>query len=137
MSDNVQFQIGDKVIVAKHNKEAIIEDVLYSNKTDDWMYVVRFADSPYPFARPMNGDELLSVVSKSYRWEVSLTDNVVVAVMYEIDGDIETEIARQHGHIMHEGLIGVAQAASYAMKRIYIGMNDGKYIGMEGDQYVR
>jgi hypothetical protein len=39
--------------------------------------------------------------------------------------------------MMHEGVIGVAQAASYAMKKIYIDMNDGKYIGMEDDGYVR
>jgi len=136
--DYAEFEIGEKVVAVIHNKTAVIEDVLYSNKEDDWMYIVKFDDSPVAYARPMSASELKAVASKTYRYEVfQADDNVMVAVMYEIDGDTETEIARHHGHIMHEGLIGVAQAASFAMKKIYIGMNGGKYIGSEDDGYVR
>ena len=138
MSKNPLYEIGDKVVAVKFNKAAVIEDVLFSNKADDWMYIVKFDDSPITYARPMVADELKAVAQKTYRYEVFQADeNVMTAVMYEIDGDIEREVDRQHGHIIHKGLIGVAQAASYAMKKIYVGMNDGKYIGLEDDGYVR
>lgn len=133
-----EFNIGDRVLCPKHNKTGVIEDKLYSKKQDDWMYTVQFDDSGVPFCKPFQADELVSVTEeKTYRYEVYQADNAMVAVMYEIDGDTEREIHRGHGHIMHDGLIGIAQAASYAMKKIYIGMNGGKYIGMEDDGYVR
>ena len=138
MSENAMFQIGDKVVAVKTNKSAVIEDVLYSNLKDDWMYIVKFDDSNAPYVRAMGADELKPANPKTYRYEVfQAGDNVMAAVMYEIDGDIEREVDRQHGHIIHSGLIGVAQAASFAMKKIYTGMNDGKYIGSEDDGYVR
>lgn len=133
-----KYEIGDRVLVAKHNKTAVVEDVLYSNKADDWMFIIKFDDSPFDFAKPVSADELKPITPKTYRFEVFQADNnVMTAVMYEIDGDIEREVDRQHGHIIHKGEIGVAQAASYAMKKIYTGMNDGKYIGLEDDGYVR
>ena len=55
----------------------------------------------------------------TYKYEFEHLENVVVARLYEIKGDVVTEVARGHGHIMHDGVIGVAQAASYALKRIY------------------
>lgn len=134
-----EFNIGDRVWSQQYKKSGVIEDKLYSNKFDDWMYTVQFDDSGVPFIKPLMGDDLeLAVENKTYRWEVFQADNnVITAVMYEICGDSEKEVARQHGHVMYEGLIGVAQAASYAMKKIYIGMNGGKYIGLEDDGYVR
>ena len=134
-----EFNIGDRVWSKQYNKSGVIEDKLYSNKFDDWMYTVQFDDSGVPFIKPLLGYDLeLFTENKSYRWEVFQADNnVVTAVMYEVCGDSEKEIARHHGHIMHEGVVGVAQAASYAMKKVYIGMNGGKYIGLEDDGYVR
>ena len=133
-----EFNIGDRVVSLKHSKSGVVEDKLYSNKLDDWMYTIQFDDSGVPFYKPFQADELEPYgEDKTYRYEVFQADNVMVAVMYEIDGDTKREIHRCHGHIMHDGLIGIAQAASYSMKKIYIGMNGGKYIGLEGDGYVR
>ncbi len=126
-----ELNIGDHVMSHLYQKSGVIEDKLYSNKQDDWMYIVKFDDSNAPFMKPILGEDLESINQKEYRYEVFQADNVMVAVMYEIDGDVEREISRGHGHIMHEGVIGVAQAASYALKRIYTGMNGGKYIGEE------
>lgn len=55
-----------------------------------------------------------------YRFETFYDDNVVVVTMY--DGD--TLIERGHGHIIHSGADGIAQAASYAMKKLWAKMND-------------
>ena len=60
------------------------------------------------------------------------TNNVVVARLYETKDGEEKEIAKGHGHIIHEGAIGIAQASSYALKRIYEDLNGGhmrRYIG--------
>jgi hypothetical protein len=58
--------------------------------------------------------------AKEYRYEFSYLDNVVVAVLNEVGDGYIREVARGHGHIIHEGVEGIAQAASYALKRIYL-----------------
>lgn len=127
-----EFNIGDRVLYLTLNKEGVIEDKLYSHKLDAWMYTIKFDDSGVPYARPILGDDLEDVEDeKTYRWELFEEEGVVTAVMYEVVGDMEREIDRKHGHRIHSGAIGFAQAASYAMKKIYIGMNGGKLIGME------
>jgi formylmethanofuran dehydrogenase subunit E len=70
------------------------------------------------------------------RFEIFRADNVMVAVMYEQDGGVEREIDRFHGHIIHEGAIGVAQAASYAMKKLYTNMNGGSMLVYGGEEDV-
>ena len=128
-----EFNIGDRVYVDMYGKTAVIDDRMYSDKLCDWKYIVKFDDSNVPYVKPLQGKDLEPIADdKKYRFEVFQADNnVMVAVMYEIDGDTEREIKRYHGHIMHEGLVGITQAASYAMKKIYIGMNDGKFIERE------
>ena len=62
-----------------------------------------------------------------YKYEMEVSDNVVVAYLYEIVGDTKTLVARGHGHIMHDGAIGIAQAGSYALKRLYMYVNGGSF----------
>lgn len=130
-----EFNIGDRVVHQIDEKQGVIEDKLFSHKQNAWMYVIRFDDSGVPYARPISGDYLEAVEDeKTYRWEVFQADNnVVTAVMYEIVDGVEREVDRKHGHCIHGGEIGFAQAASYAMKKIYIGMNGGKFVGTEGN----
>lgn len=133
-----EFNIGDRVLAIRLNKAGVIEDKLYSHKLDAWMYTIHFDDSGVAYKIPIKGDALEAIEEKTYRWEVfQADDNVVTAVMYESVGGVEREVDRRHGHIIHSGLIGLAQAASYAMKNIYTGMNGGKYIGSEDDGYVQ
>lgn len=130
-----EFNIGDRVYSRAYEEEGVVEDKLFSSSKSEWVYIVRFDDnSSYPHF----GDDIEDATAeKTYRWEVFQADhNVVTAVMYEVVDGVEREIDRKHGHIIHSGEIGVAQAASYAMKKIYIGMNDGQYIGTEGNGYV-
>ena len=128
-----EFLAGDRVYSKLYEVEGVIEEKLYSHHRDALVYMVTFDDGD---SAPHIADDLEEVVTgskKTYRWEVFQADNnVVTAVMYEEVDGVEREIDRKHGHIMHSGEIGVAQAASYAMKKIYIGMNDGQYIGSEG-----
>lgn len=50
---------------------------------------------------------------------------MVVAKFIETKGDTETELGRGHGHMIHEGALGIAQASSYALKKIFEKMNGG------------
>lgn len=54
-----------------------------------------------------------------YFHEVTYMDNLVLVVLYEATESGRVEIARGHGHIIHEGAAGVTQATSYALKRIW------------------
>ena len=129
-----KFDIGDRVKCIGNNKTAVVEDKLFSSKTESWMYVVKFDDSSIPFTKPLTEKELTAVIDTTYRFDVFRADNMMVAVMYEVYGNVEREIDRFHGHIIHEGAIGVAQAASYAMKKIYTNMNGGAMLVYGGEE---
>lgn len=134
-----EFNVGDRVKSFDYELDGVVEDKLFSHKSGEWVYTVRLEDhaSKNEFTVAVFGSDLEAVGEKTYRWEVFQADNnVVVAVMYEVVDGVEQEIDRKHGHIIHPGEIGVAQAASYAMKRIYIGMNGGLYIGTEDNGNV-
>lgn len=55
----------------------------------------------------------------TYTYEFEYLENLVVARLYEVTDTSKTEIAKGHGHIFHDGVYGIAQAASYALKKIY------------------
>ena len=46
-------------------------------------------------------------------------EKVVAVELVEVDGDDEETVARGHGHILHDGAEGIAQAASYACKKLW------------------
>mgnify|MGYP003290189677 CR=1 FL=1 len=126
-----EFSVGSRVYSSLYDEEGVVEEKLYSQHRGALVYMVTFDNGD---TAPHIADDLVEVVAsnKAYRWDVFQADsNMVTAVMYEVVDGVEREVDRQHGHIIHGGEIGVAQAASYAMKKIYIGMNDGKYIGTE------
>lgn len=69
----------------------------------------------------------------TYRYEFDYLDTVVVARLYEVKDGEELEVAKGHGHIIHEGIIGIAQASSYALKRIYEDLNGGSMRRYDGN----
>lgn len=54
-----------------------------------------------------------------YWHETTYLDGLILVVLYEATEDGPKELARAHGHIIHEGAEGIAQATSYAMKGIW------------------
>ena len=135
-----EFRIGDRVRVRDYNdiptelqskgiarmcgEIGTIEDVFYSEGKKCNLYVIQFDN--YTTSTKMWRAELLEEVNEdvSYGYEFDFCDNVVIAILYEYKEDSKTEIMRGHGHIIHEGAIGIAQAASYALKKIYYKMAD-------------
>lgn len=59
-----------------------------------------------------------------YYHEIDYTDKLVMVRLYEATEAGPVEIARSHGHIIHEGVAGIAQATSYAMKGVWYKIQD-------------
>ena len=134
----MEFNIGDRVRVKNYEdipeqmknrgiarlcgKDGEIVDKLWSGAKSETIYRIYFdgADRTSSIDFPSKSIDLISELEKkSYQYEFDYLEKVVVARLYEVGEDYKTEIAKAHGHIIHEGAEGIAQAASYALKRIY------------------
>lgn len=115
----MEFNIEDRVRVKDSGEIGEIADIMYSTASGKYIYRVQF-DGQATTDFTEEALELLQEESVSYRFETDFADNVVVVIMYEDyeDGTSE-EVGRGHGHIIHEGALGIAQATSYAMYRLY------------------
>lgn len=106
-----------------------IIDRLYSESRGDYVYRIRFDGARIAStAQFMDGsfdvieDDPLPV---TYKHEFEYLENLVVARFYEVYEDgTQVEIAKGHGHIFHDGALGIAQAASYALKKLYQSMEN-------------
>lgn len=100
-----------------------IVDIMYSTAYEKYIYRIHF-DGQEERSRADFTDEALELLQEdtvTYHHDIDYAeDNVVIAIMYEDHKDGSSkEIARGHGHIIHEGALGIAQATSYAMYRLY------------------
>lgn len=119
-----KFQVGDRVVAGNNRISCEVMDCLYSARSDEWLYELR-----------ADGDDIgtyaeryldVAPVKKEYRIDMEIADNVVICKLIDVaNGE---EISRGHGHVIHQGDIGIAQAASYAAKQMYIAMNGGSYV---------
>lgn len=134
----MEFNIGDKVRVKPFDKipEEIrsrglgksagrvgeIVDVIHSTAKGKTVYKILF-DGDVHISRTDFEEGMIDPVGvpekPRYEYELEYLENVVVARLYEVTEDSKTEIAKGHGHIFHDGVLGIAQAASYALKKIY------------------
>ena len=139
-----KFNIGDKVRVRPYEKlpEEIknkglakgagkigeIVDVVYSNAKDSYIYKIRFDDckmisrTDFPEG---SFDLATEPEAATYTYEIEVAENLVVARLYQVEDGKKTEVAKGHGHIFHDGAYGVAQAASYACKRLWFAVEEG------------
>lgn len=117
--------------IAKHaGDDGEIVDIMYSNAKDCEVYRIHFDgyDRPARTDFPEGSFDLISdLEAAQYTYEFEYLENLVVARLYEVKGDEKTEIAKGHGHVFHDGVFGIAQAASYALKRIAIDLNGGYF----------
>lgn len=134
----MEFNIGDQVRVRRYDdipdelrnrglgksagKDGEIVDILWNNAKDAYVYRIHFEGCDMPSRTDfVEGTfDLISELEKAeYTYEFEYAENLVIARLYEIKGDARKLVARGHGHIFHDGVLGIAQAASYALKRIY------------------
>lgn len=138
-----KFAIGDRVRIKNYDtipeeyrsrglarmsgNLGYIEDVFYSEANQCDLYAIKFDN--FENSQKLYREETLEEVDESvtYDYEFEFLENLVVARLYEVHEDgSKVEIAKGHGHIFHDGAVGIAQASSYALKRLYY-----KMTGME------
>ena len=71
-----------------------------------------------------------------FRFEAHIDGNVAVVTMVATQGEKTWIYARGHAHILHNGEVGMAQAVSYAAKRMFESLDkkQDKQIYFKGDK---
>lgn len=117
-SVSTKFQVGDRVkIPAKQLTIGIVRDIWHSLVQNKFMYAVDIENGN----RAMYAEDQLEPepLPITYSFESTIDGNVAVCVMYATQGDETWVYARGHAHIIHDGAVGLAQAASYAARRMF------------------
>lgn len=136
----MEFAIGQKVIIKCYEelpeqfkttgvaklagKAAQVVDVVHSTAKGATFYLVRVEGFSSTSGVCFTEECFELPKEKTYRVEVDNLDKVVVVRLYADD----KEIGKAHGHKIHEGDIGFAQAVSYAMRFIYTDLNGGEMV---------
>ena len=139
----MEICIGDRVRVRPYEKlpekikskglarlagnEGEIVDVMYSNAKECYVYKIHFDgfDRASNAVFPEGSFDLVSELeAATYTYEIEVLENLVVARLYQVEDGGKTEIAKGHGHIFHDGAYGIAQAASYACKKLWFGVEE-------------
>ena len=120
------FNIGDNVYISDLGKSGKVVDKMYSEAYSQYFFEVEYEGTSNLF----QADDLMEEVIEQakYHYTIELHEGAVIAVLYETIGDSMREVSRNHGHVMHQGALGFAQAASYALKKIYTNMAGGKML---------
>ena len=116
-----KFNIGDRVKILDSGDFGVIADIMFSNKHKCNIYEVNH-ERGYRYGTLLADDLEAAPIEKEYSVDIKIdiAQNVVIATLYEGCGDeIRKFIRRGHGHIIHDGELGIAQAASYACRRLY------------------
>ena len=116
---DTKFQVGDRVIIpSKNNKVGIVSDIWSSQVKAIVMYAVENQDDGYCGMYSEHQLEL-EPLPIEYTFETVIDGNVAVVAMNATQGDKTWVYARGHAHIIHDGPVGMAQAISYASKRMF------------------
>lgn len=120
------YNIGDFVYTSAGVK-AVITDKMYSDKKKAYYYGISYDDmceddedivyheaDLYPYEEEKT----------DYSVDIAIDDGVVVCNIYEVTGDTKKHVCRGHAHILHNGIIGIAQAVSYASRRAFMSVNN-------------
>ena len=119
------FNIGDNVYINHLGKSGKVIDKMYSEAYGQYFFEVEYEGTSALYQE----NELSPANEQAkYHFTIEVHEGAVIAVLYETIGDTTREIERNHGHVMHQGALGVAQAASYALKKIYTNMAGGKML---------
>ena len=119
VSCSTKFQIGDRVkIPAKSNKVGIVTDIWSSLAKAMLMYAVENEDDGH--CGMYSEDQLEPApLPVNYSFEAHIDGNVAVVTMNATQGEKTWVYARGHAHILHDGEVGMAQAISFASKRMF------------------
>lgn len=96
-----------------------VTEVIWRASKDEWIYEV--LDHGTGLKKLFPERELKGAPEKEYSMyiKIDIAQNVVIATLYEASGDQMKVICKDHGHLIHDGEVGIAQAASYACNRLW------------------
>lgn len=124
-SKNRTFAVGDRVHIKDSEIDAVILDRVVSQITGKVSYTLEsedlegdWSDTLFPpeELEPYHGED----DRKDLDIRFGLADDLVIARLYRGG----KQICYGHARILHDGIVGFVQAASYAVKRIYEQMAD-------------
>lgn len=131
---STKFQIGDRVkIPSKALSIGVIRDIWSSVVQNKQMYAVETEGGHCGLYAE---DQLeLAPLPIDYTFEAHIDGNVAVVTMIATQGDKTWIFARGHAHIIHDGEVGMAQAVSYAARRMFecLDKKQDKKIYFKGD----
>ena len=119
VSPNAKFQIGDRVKYPSAKlKIGIVADIWQSFASQVRMYTVR--DEEDGHCAMFSETQLEPApIPIEYTFSATCENNVAVVCMMASQGEKTWVYARGHAHILHDGEVGMAQAVSYAAKRMF------------------
>ena len=118
----MKFNKGDKVRVIDEPDVTGRVAQCYTSEKGDNVYSIHWDDGDGGL---MTADKIEKYDNVTYTFNFDYLENLVVARFYEVYEDgTQFEIAKGHGHIFHDGALGIAQAASYALKKLYQNLED-------------
>ena len=120
--NEAKFKIGDRVKPIHRDIVLEVMDAFYSIRSEKWFYEVRDYETMTDGTYGEENLELAPAKEFSMDIKIDIANNVVIATMYESVGGVQKPIHKGHGHLIHEGEYGIAQAASYACMRLYKSM---------------
>ena len=127
------FNIGDRVTTIS-GLEAVITDKMYSEKKSAYYYGIQYNGMKEEEDDLFSEDQLQLYTEEPPQYEVDtvIEEGVVVVAIYEVTKNNKTLKARGHAHILHDGVLGIVQATSYASRRALLGINNNSvYIEKE------
>lgn len=136
VSASAKFQIGDRVKVpSKENKIGTVSDIWHSLSQDKLMYAVDIEGG----IRGLYAEVQLepAPIPIDYSWEAHIDGNVAVVTMIATQGDKTWIYARGHAHIIHDGEVGMAQAVSYAARRMFESLDQDSKIYVKNGGSLR
>ena len=116
------YNINDKVVTV-YGEEAVIVDKMFSEKDQIQYYSIKTGSIVEDFV-PEEKLKALPKENLNITVEIEILDKVVIGIIKK-DGK---EIARGHGHRIHEGSDGIVQAISYAYRKCWESINGGTLI---------
>lgn len=106
-------------------KTGVVLDKLYSEAEQAYIYKLMLDGATAPSSIDFTDDMLEKVAGGgTISVLVTVEENLVIVRLYQGD----KEIRCNHGHIFHEGVAGVAQAVSYASKRLSLSFEENQNI---------
>ena len=133
VSCSTKFQIGDRVkIPSKQNVIAVVTDIWSNLAQNHTVYEVTHEVGGINGMYAENQLEPAPIPTE-YTWEAHIDGNVAVVTMIAKQGEKTWVYARGHAHILHDGEVGMAQAISFAARRMFESLDSKQ----ENKIYVR